>query len=132
MCDDEKHVLIVDDEPDFAALLKTILTKAGFSVSTACKCEDALNELHRHRPDLITLDIQMPRKSGIFFYRQFKIEQDLRSIPVIVVTAVTRDKEMEILIKRLLEPDDVPHPEAYIEKPINPTSFLKTVRQVLA
>jgi CheY-like chemotaxis protein len=125
-------VLIVEDEPDFAALLASILIKAGYSVATAYNCENALLQVRNARPDLITLDIQMPRKSGAFFYRKLKADERLRDIPVVVVTGLTADKEMETLIRRFLDPDDVPHPEAYVEKPIDGPSFLRTLEGVLS
>ena len=121
----EKHVLIVEDEPDFADLLRSILVSAGYTVATAYNCEDALSEVRRTRPHVITLDMQMPRQSGAHFYRKLKADDELRDIPVVVVTGVTRDdKDMETLVRCLLEPDNIPHPEAYMEKPVDgPTRF---------
>ena len=96
-----KHVLVVDDEPDFAALLRSILQKAGYAVAVAYTCEDAFAQVRRARPDLITLDIHMPRKSGVFFYRKLRADERYREIPVVVVTGVTRhDREMENIIQR--------------------------------
>ena len=128
----EKHVLVVEDEPDFAALLRSILLKAGYTVATAYNCEDALSQVRQARPDVITLDIGMPRKSGVFFYRQLKADEKSRDIPVVVVTALTRnDKEMENIIRSLMEPENVPHPEAYVEKPVDGPRFLTTIKDVL-
>lgn len=128
-----KHVLVVEDEPDFAALLESILVGAGYSVATAHNCEDALSQARKTKPDIITLDIQMPRKSGAFFYRKLKAHRKLRHIPVVVVTGITRDdKEMENIVRSILEPDNVPHPEAYVDKPVDGPSFLNTVEEVLA
>lgn len=127
-----KHVLIVEDEPDHAVLLQSILAGAGYSVAVAHKCEDALAEVRRTRPDVITLDIHMPRKSGAFFYRQLKSQQKYRDIPVVVVTGLTRDKEMEKLIRAFLEPGDLPHPDAYLEKPVNGPSLLKAVETAIS
>ncbi len=126
------HVLVVDDEPDFAALLQTILTGAGYTVATAHTCEDALVQARKRRPDVITLDIQMPRKSGVFFYRQFKAKEAYRRVPVVVVTGLTRDEEMEKIVHSLLEPEDLPPPEAYVEKPIDRPRFLKTIEAALS
>jgi CheY-like chemotaxis protein len=126
------HVLVVDDEPDFAALLRSILIKAGYTVATASHCEDAMKELNRKTPDLITLDINMPEKSGVFFYRDIKSRPEFRGIPVIVVTGLTRDdKEMENIIRSFLETQNVPHPEAYLEKPVTGSSLRKAVETAL-
>jgi CheY-like chemotaxis protein len=129
----EKHVLIVDDEPDFAALLQSILVDAGYSVATAYNSEDAFSQVRRTKPDVITLDMQMPGESGAFFYRKLKRHEKLRNIPVVVVTGVTHDdKDMETLVHCFLEQDNVPHPEAYLEKPVDGPVFLKTIEEVLS
>lgn len=128
-----KHVLVVDDEPDFAALLQSILEKAGYAVGKAYNGEDALVDVRKTRPDLITLDIRMPRESGLLFYRKLKRDKTLQGIPVVVVTGLTRgDKDMENIIHAFLEPDNLPHPEAYVEKPVDGPRLLKAVNEVLA
>jgi len=128
-----KHVLVVEDEPDFAALLRSILLNGGYTVAMAHNCEDALSQVREVRPDIITLDMQMPRESGAIFYRKIKADEKLRDIPVVVVTGVTRDdQDMKTLVRSLLESDSVPHPEAYLEKPVDGLSLLRTVEDVLS
>lgn len=127
-----KHVLVVEDEPDFAALLRSILERGGYAVATAYNSDEALAAVKHEKPDLITLDIQMPRKSGVLFYRQLKSDGEFRHIPVVVVTGVTRDdKYMETLVHTLLEPDNLPHPAAYVDKPVDGARFLETIQEVL-
>ena len=127
-----KHVLVVDDEPDFAALLRSILITAGYTVATAHECEGALVQARMRRPDIITLDIQMPRKSGVHFYHKLKKEEAFRDVPVVVVTGLTHDREMENLIHSLLEPDKLPHPQAYVEKPVDGPRLLETIEEALS
>jgi len=128
-----KHVLIVEDEPDFAALLQSILRNAGYTAATAYNSEDALLQVRSTRPNVITLDMQMPRESGAMFYRKLKGDEKLRDIPVVVVTGVTRDDtDMKTLVRSLLEPDNVPHPEAYLEKPVDGPSLLKTIEEAIS
>jgi len=129
----EKRVLIVEDEPDFAALLQSILLNAGYTVAVAYDSEDALSKVRTASPDVITLDMQMPRESGAVFYRKLKGDENLRHIPVVVVTGITRDdQDMKTLVRSLLEPDNVPHPEAYLEKPVDGPSLLQTVEAALS
>ena len=127
-----KHVLIVEDETDFSALLRSILTQAGYTVATAYNCEDALDAVRKHRPDVITLDIHMPRKSGALFYRKLMADASFREIPVIVVTGLTLDKEMGTIIRSLMETDHIPHPAAYVEKPVDGAHLLSTIEDVLS
>ncbi|MBC8870250.1 MAG: response regulator [Planctomycetes bacterium] len=126
-----KHVLVVDDEPDFADLLKSILAGAGYEVTVAHNSDQALDSARQCKPDLITLDIHMPRKSGVFFFRKLTEDEAFRDVPVVVVTGLTRDGEMQNLIRRLLDAEDLPSPRAYLEKPIEREHFLETIRQML-
>ena len=127
-----RHVLVVEDEPDFAALLQSILENGGYTAATAHDGDDAFSQVHVRKPDLITLDIQLPRRSGLFFYRKLKADAAFRDIPVVVVTGLTRDDaDMENVIRSFLEPPDGPRPEAYVEKPVDGRRFLGTVRDVL-
>ena len=132
-CATEKHVLVVEDELDFADLLRSILVTAGYTVTTAHNCEGALSQARTARPDVITLDMEMPGESGAMFYRKLKKDENLRGIPVVVVTGVTRDdQDMKTLVRSLLEPDNVPHPEAYLEKPVDGPILLKTIKAALS
>ena len=128
------HILVVDDEPDFVAYLKTVLEEDGFAVTTAFDGEEALRHVRDVPPDLVTLDISMPRKTGVLFYRQMKSEERLRSIPVIVVTGLRRTNEYAApFIERFFESDDqkLPGPEAYLDKPVDKGTFLSAVKEKL-
>jgi len=128
-----KHALVVEDERDYAALIATMLREADLKVTVAYDGDEALSRVREQVPDLITLDIQMPRKGGIMFYRQLKSKAEFRQIPVIVITGLTRsDPDMSTFIHTLLERDHLPHPEAYLEKPIEQESLLQVAADVLA
>ena len=128
-----RHVLVVEDEPDFAALLRSILSQAGYTVATAHNGDDALLRVREQTPDVITLDIQMPRQSGLFFYRKLKTDEAFRGIPVVVVTGLTRDDaDMESIIRSFLETENVPHPDAYLEKPVDGPRLVSTIQEVLS
>jgi len=123
---------VVDDDPNTIKYLSVMLSEYGYAVATANNCDDALAAARKHRPDLITLDIHMPRKSGVFFYHKLNADPAFRCVPVVVLTGLTRDdKEMENLIKCLLGPKDMPPPVAYLEKPIDPAGFLEIVRAAI-
>ena len=129
----QKHVLIVEDEPDFAALLRSILAGAGYTVAVAHNFVDALSAVRKARPDLITLDIRMPNRSGVYFYQELKAIEDFHDIPVIVVSGIVgHDTEMEGVVRSFLETAYMPHPEAYVEKPVDGPRFLRTIEEVLS
>ena len=127
-----KHVLVIDDEPDFSTLLAWTLENDGFDVATANSTEQALLMVELHKPDLITLDIQMPRRSGLLFYRLLMSDPSRHVIPVVVVTGLTRDdRELEGLIHDFLEVDHVPKPFAYLEKPVDGGELLRVAREAV-
>jgi len=129
----KQHILVVDDEPDFVAYLETILREDGFTVSTAFDGEEALLRVRETPPDLVTLDIDMPRKTGVLFYRQMKSDAKLRSIPVIVVTGLRRMSEYAgPFVERFFEVDGLPLPEAYLDKPVDRDKLLLLVKEKLA
>ncbi len=129
------NVLVIDDDPDFVAYVKTVLEADGISVATAYDGEHALEQVRKDPPDLVTLDIQMPRKTGVVFYRQMKSEERLRAIPVIVVTGLRRmDLYAAPFIQAFFEVEhrNLPSPEAYLDKPVSREELLAAVRDKLA
>jgi two-component system phosphate regulon response regulator PhoB len=129
----KQRILVVDDEPDFVAYIETVLREDGFTVSTAFDGEEALLRVRETPPDLVTLDIQMPRKTGVLFYRQMKSNEKLRSIPVIVVTGLRRMSEYAgPFVERFFEVDGLPLPEAYLDKPVDKDQLLSVVKEKLA
>jgi response regulator RpfG family c-di-GMP phosphodiesterase len=105
-------VLIVDDEPDVARYLTMALRANGYTAVTADSVEHGLEEVHKARPDLICLDIMMPRQSGITMYTQLKNDKTLRSIPVIFISGVGHEDPWDF---RSFVPDEsIPPPELFL------------------
>ena len=125
--DTKRHILVVDDDPDFTAYLRTILEEEGFVVATASDGEEALRHVRTTPPDLVTLDIQMPRKTGVLFYRQMKSDDELRSIPEVVISGLF-DEGNRAFIERFFETDRIPAAEAYLEKPMAKDRLLAVVK----
>ena len=124
--------LVVDDEPDFANLIAEVLEEDGFSVTSACDGVEAFEKVRIQKPDVITLDIQMPRKGGVEFYRELKSDSEFAEIPVVVVTGITKDdKDMENFVRAFLEVEHLPMPDAYVEKPIENDNFIRVVNDAL-
>ncbi len=99
-------------------------------VATASDGEEALRHVRTTPPDLVTLDIQMPRKTGVLFYRQMKSDDELRSIPVVVISGLF-DEGNKAFIERFFESDRIPAAEAYLEKPIAKDRLLAVVKEKL-
>ena len=84
-----------------------------------------LNQVKESRPDVITLDISMPEKSGVRLYRDMKESDEWKSIPIIIVTGISGDFERFISTRR-----QVPPPEGYISKPIEEKEILDLVKKL--
>ena len=84
-----KSILVVDDEPDVITYLSTLLTDAGYRVRSAMDGQEAMDAIAAEKPDLVSLDITMPEKSGVRVYRDMRENPELAGIPIIIVTGVT-------------------------------------------
>ena len=90
-----KNVLVVDDEPNIVLSIKFLLTQECYEVRTASSGEEALQALAERVPDLILLDVMMPRPDGYEVCQQIRATPEWKDIPVIMLTAKTRDIEKE-------------------------------------
>jgi CheY-like chemotaxis protein len=84
-----KKILILEDEANAVIYLQTLLQDNGYDTVSASDGSEGMKKVRSEKPDLITLDISMPEKSGVRFYRELKEDPELASIPVVVVSAVT-------------------------------------------
>ncbi len=123
----DKTILVVDDEADVVKYLKMALTDAGFNVVTAADGFEALKQVEEHQPDLISLDLVMPKHSGAKFYRQMQKNKRWQSIPILIVTGHAHDD----LGKADLEELTMSGPGVYLEKPVKPTNYIAAVKRLL-
>jgi CheY-like chemotaxis protein len=124
---DKKKILIVDDEQDILTYLSTLLEDNGYATALAKDGEEALKQVEAVGPDLITLDVSMPEKSGIKLYREVKADDRWKQIPVIIVTGVSEDFKKFISTRH-----HIPPPEGYLSKPINPEEILALIKKLTA
>jgi len=114
------RILVVDDEPEIVDLLRSYLQRDGFDVDQAADGEAALAAFGRQQPDLVILDLMLPKLDGREVCRRLR---DTARTPIIMLTA--RDEESDKLIGLELGADD------YITKPFSPREVLARVRAVL-
>jgi len=122
-----KKILVVDDEADVREYLKIALEDAGFDVETACDGLEALEKVKKNPPNLISLDLVMPKHSGVKFYRDLQKEKGLSKIPVLTVTGHARDD----LGKADFEEMTMSGPGVYLEKPVSEEKYVAAVRKLL-
>lgn len=115
-----KKVLVVDDEVSIVNLISVKLEKEGYQVVKAFDGEQALDEASNHLPDIILLDVMMPKLNGREVCRRLKSNPQLKDTPVIMLTAVG---EYEEQLKAMEAGAD-----EYITKPFNPAQLAEAVR----
>ncbi len=124
-------VLVVDDEVDIAVYLASVLEDAGMNVVIAHDGVQALDVVKKTAIDLISLDLVMPRKSGIRFLMDLRKDRDLSRIPVVIVTAHARDAGVRKDLDKALAESTMTGPSMYLEKPVTPRRYLKGISGIL-
>lgn len=122
----KKKILIIDDEPDVLTYLSTLLEDNGYMTITARNGVEGMEKLLEFKPDAVTLDVTMPEKSGVKFYRECKESAELKNIPIIIVTGVSEDFEKFISTRK-----QVPPPDGYVSKPVNKEEMIKLLKKLV-
>jgi two-component system response regulator VicR len=125
MAEKKKKILCIEDEEEMIDLIKLILERKGFEVLGAVGGKEGLEVIRREMPDLILLDLMMPEVDGWEVFRQMKADEQLKPIPVIVVTAKAQSID-KVLGLHIAKVDD------YVTKPFGPQELLNSINKVLA
>jgi DNA-binding response OmpR family regulator len=124
MAEDKKMVVCIEDEPEMIDLVKLILGRKGFDLIGAVGGREGLETVRKLKPDLVLLDLMMPDMDGWEVYQQMKADDELKDIPVIVVTAKAQSID-RVLGLHIAKVDD------YVTKPFGPQELLQSVNKVL-
>jgi CheY-like chemotaxis protein len=128
MTDTKRYrILVVDDEADVRNYLRMALEDAGFVVETAEDGLEAMESVQRSAPDLVSLDLVMPRHSGAKFYHDLQKDKTHSKIPVLIVTGHARDE----MGKNDFNEMTMSGPGVYLEKPVRHDSYVSAVRSLL-
>ncbi len=126
-----KKILVIDDEQDMIVFLTALLEDSGYEVITATDGEEGLDKVKSEKPDLISLDLLMPNKTGIKMYRELRKDPDVGSTPVIMVTGFGSYDVPSMDFKEWLKQRAIKEPEAYIEKPVDKEVLLSEIKKAL-
>ena len=113
-----KKILIVDDDAVVVKYLKTLLEDHGYDTCTAADSKEALAMVHKEKPDLITLDLEMPGEWGPRFYRKLRREKSLRDTPVVVISGIDGDHAVRDAV-------------AFLAKPFDPDKLLGIIKKTI-
>lgn len=118
-----KRILIADDEPSIVISVEFLLKREGFEVSVARDGEEALERIRTDRPDLVVLDVMMPKLNGFEVCETVRADPELADVRILMLTAKGRDAEMR---KGLDLGAD-----AYIAKPFSTRDLVERVKSLL-
>lgn len=114
-----KKILIIDDDPDIVSYLKDVFDDAGYTTFTAGNGVEGIEKAQVHRPDCITLDMDMPGRGGTLFYVKLRQEPGLAEIPVIVISGVGP------------RPPAINKNVPVLSKPVDPQKTLQLVKELI-
>ncbi len=117
-------VLVIDDDPDAVIYLRTLFEDSGLKTIGARNANEGMTKARQKQPDLITLDISMPGRSGAEVFARLRNDHELANIPVCIVTGAVE-------FRALLYHRNVAPPDGYVQKPIETERLMVTVRRIL-
>jgi len=138
-----KKILIIDDDPDNISIISLIVEDNGYTSISAKDGKEGLQLAKKEKPDLITLDLIMPEKSGIMMFQELKKDPELCDIPVVIVSGASQITGVDLknfIFKQAAGGEKVVEtsgmskyssPNAFIEKPVNPDELVKTISDLL-
>lgn len=129
----KKKVLVVDDDPDARLFNITVVEESNYTPLEAADGEEGLKLVKQEKPDLVILDVFMPRQTGIRLYRELKTDKRFKDIHIIMLSGIA--KKTFLRSQKALTAfggQEVPEPEAYLEKPVEPEELMQTLKQILA
>ena len=124
-----KKVLVVDDDQDVRSFVVTVLEQNGYTPLVAEDGIEGMEMIEKDSPDLVILDVLMPRGSGIRLYHKLKTDEDYKKLPVIMFTGIALRSFLKS--QKALEKFEgqVPKPDIYLEKPVEPEELADAVKQ---
>ena len=146
---DAQRILIVDDSDEIIAYFTEVLEEYGYAYSVARDGKAALESMRESRPDLVLLDVMMPRKSGIAVFNKMRQDPELAKVPVVIVTGASAATGVEMTTgeadpKKTYE-DDLARefgvqireqlqnlsPQGFLEKPVEPEQLISKIKSLI-
>jgi len=120
-----RKILVVDDEPDARTLIASILEDNGATILEAGDGDEAIEMAKREKPDLITLDLSMPGKSGVDVFVAVRQDPECAEIPICIITG--RPEMRKLIYERPAQTA----PEGYLDKPVSEDILIRSIRKIL-
>ncbi len=120
---EKKQILLVDDEPDLIQMVSLRLKSAGYEVTTAQDGQQALDQVKQGKPDLIILDLMLPKLDGYKVCRLLKFDERYRNIPVLIFTARAQEEDIRLATQC--------GSNGYLTKPFEAKALLMKLEELL-
>jgi CheY-like chemotaxis protein len=129
-----KNILVVDDESDMRIFVSTVVETLGFTPTVAKDGNEAFDKAKEHQPDLVVLDVMMPKiEDGIKTYQHFREDERLSHIPIIMLSAIAKKTFFHsIKVLNPLSGKQVPEPVAYMEKPPDAAELSRLIAELVS
>jgi len=143
------RILIVDDSDEIVAYFTEVLEEHGYEYSVAQDGKSAIESMRQNRPDLVLLDVMMPRKSGVAVFNKMRQDPELAGVPVVIITGASKATGVEMTTgeedpKKTYEDDLVREfglklreqllnltPQGFLEKPVEPEQLISKIKSLL-
>lgn len=119
-----RHVLLIEDEPNIIEAIRFLLTREGWRVESHSNGADAVDVICRARPDLVILDMMLPGKSGMDILRELRAIADLAKLPVLMLTARGQSRDRDMAEKAGVS--------RFMTKPFSNSEVIAAVRDLVA
>ena len=145
-----KQVLVIDDDQNIVKYLSVVLSENGYDPVSACDGESGLEKIRQLKPDLVVLDVMMPKRSGLTLFKLLAKDEECKGIPVLMLTGVSGileeqeahkdeveerpyDSLREALKRAIREmrEEGLVKPEMYVDKPIDPEDLIAKVKELI-
>ncbi|MHC4142705.1 MAG: response regulator [Planctomycetota bacterium] len=141
-----KQILVIDDDHNAVKYLSTLLSEHGYDPVPAYDGAEGLQKIKQAKPDLIVLDVMMPKKSGFVLFKQLKQDNEYRDIPIVMLTGVAGmienadgqfdkryDSLREFLKKKIddMREEGLVKPDLFLDKPVDPDDFIARLRKLI-
>ena len=145
-----KQVLVIDDDQNTVKYLSVVLSEHGYDPVSAYDGSEGLQKVKQAKPDLVVLDVMMPKKSGFVLFEQLKKDERYKDIPILMLTGVSGiveelesrkeessekpyDSLRESLKKKIqqMRQEGLIRPEMFLDKPVDPDSFIAKAQQLI-
>lgn len=118
-----QKILITEDSPTVLAMIRDFLEGEGYQVVTAGDGQAAIDIAHKEKPDLVVLDLMMPKMDGFMVSKMLKMDPAFKNVPIVILTARASAADIEM--------GQEVGASAFLNKPFEPSSFLAKIRELL-